>query len=542
MANPSRAHDGLATAGNSRDWKKSACYMASVFSGLMLALAFPPFEMADAAWCALVPFFIATAYLKPASVWRFALTGGLVFWLITIFWLTRVTYIGWFLLSLYCAAYMIPVALFSVAWFSRFGTANLFFNCGYMVLVTMTWVAAEYVRSNLLTGFPWNPLGSSQFENLTFIQHASWGGVYGIGALIVWTNAALSLTILRYFHKHARLGRKPHLELMLGMTAVLAAFVTGNRMLNEAEPVGREMRLALIQPAIPQDEKWDEAKVAMIHERLRELTVPAVQFTKPELVVWPETAVPFEVRNSEEDYLLVAGLAQLGAPMLVGSMDSETFENRKPKYYNSSFLFDTNGMVLEYYEKRHLVLFGEYVPFHEYVDIVNALTPVMESFSPGSTSTVFRVPGRDIPFSSLICFEDTLAYLGRESVRNGARLLVNQTNDAWFDPLWGSRQHLVLSIFRAVENRVPMVRSANTGYSCAIRPSGKLDQLLAGENGRHDGKGFQAVSIVVPEDEMPLTFYTRHGDVFALSCVPFGIFTWLLGWRANKSQRSESVA
>jgi len=541
MADPVRVHADPASAGSGRDWPNRACFMAAVLSGLMLALAFPPFEMADVAWCALVPFMMACAYIKPAAVWRFALSAGLVFWLITIFWLTRVTYIGWFLLGLYCAAFMIPVALFSVAWFRRFGTADLFSNSGYMVLVTMTWVAAEYVRSNLLTGFTWNPLGSSQFENLTFIQHASWGGVYGIGALIVWTNAALALTILRYFHKHARLGRKPHLELMLGMTAVLVAFVTGNRMLHDAEPVGRDMRLTLIQPAIPQDEKWDEAKVAMIYERLQELTVPAVRFTNPELVVWPETAVPFEVRNSESDYLLVAELAQLGVPLLVGSMDSESLENRKPRYYNSSFLFDADGMMLDFYAKRHLVLFGEYVPLHEYVDIVNALTPVMESFSPGSTSVVFRLPGREIPFSVLICFEDTLAYLGRESVRNGARLLVNQTNDAWFDPLWGSRQHLVLSVFRAVENRVPMVRAANTGYSCAISPSGKIDQWLAGENGRHDGKGFQAVSVVVPEDAMPLTFYTQYGDVFALSCLPFGVIAWLLGWRANKRQRSESV-
>lgn len=520
-----------------RDWRQAACFMGALLSGLMLALAFPPFEIADAAWCALVPLIIASASIQPAKTWRLGLVAGLAFWLVTIFWLTRVTYAGWMMLSAYCAAYTIPFVLFSAVWFRRFGTAGLWANGGYMILSTAVWVAMEYARANFLTGFPWNPIGASQFANLTFIQHASWGGVYIITALIVWTNVAIALTIMRYLHGHARLGRKPHLELMLGMAAVLVAFIFGNRMIEEQDMAGQELRLAVVQPSIPQDEKWDEAKVNLIYGRLRELTTAAISFTRPEMVIWPETALPFEVRNSESDYLLVQELAKLGTPILVGSMDSESLMDQKPRYYNSTFLFDAGGTVVDYYEKRHLVMFGEYVPFHEYVDIVNALTPVMESFSPGSTSTVFRLPGRDIPFSSLICFEDTLAYLGRDSVKNGARMLVNQTNDAWFDPLWGSRQHLVLSVFRAVENRVPLVRSANTGFSCAINQLGQIDQVLTGGNNRHDGKGFQAVTVQVPPETMPLTFYTRHGDVFAWSCLPLGMIALVFAWRDNRKAR-----
>jgi apolipoprotein N-acyltransferase len=227
-------------------------------------------------------------------------------------------------------------------------------------------------------------------------------------------------------------------------------------------------------------------------------------------------------------YGLVDGLARMGAPILVGSMDSETLVDRKPRYYNSSFLFDTNGVIIEEYDKCHLVLFGEYVPFHEVVDIVNAMTPVMESFSPGKTNTVFRVPQIGAPFSSLICFEDTMPYLARRSVRNGARLLINQTNDAWFDPSAASRQHMILSVFRTVENRVPMVRSANTGYSCHIRATGEIHQQLAGESGRHDGPGFQLVTVRVPPDDASPTFYTRYGDVFAWVCLAICLpFLWL---------------
>lgn len=515
-------------------------HLLAVLSGFLLALAFAPFDMADAAWVALIPLMIASAFARPAQVWRLGWIAGVVFWLITIFWLTRVTWFGWFLLCLYSGLYVIPVTLFSAVWLRRFSTNRFLPNAGYMVLISLVWVAAEWGRSTFFTGFPWNPLGASQWENLAFLQHATWGGVYGLSALIVFTNAAIALTILRYLQGHAKVGRKPHPELMMGMAAVVVAFVLGNRAAHEHEILGREYRIALIQPSIPQDDKWDEEKASMIYARLRELTSMAVQVTQPDLVVWPETALPFDVRYSEPCYQTVLDLARMGTPILVGSMDAEYPDGELPVFYNSSFLFDVNGKIVQEYRKRHLVLLGEYVPLHQHIRFITAMTPLAESFSPGSTSTVFRAPGLFLPFSSLICFEDTLAYLGRDAVRNGARLLVNQTNDAWFDPLWGSRQHMALSVFRAVENRVPVVRAANTGISCAIDARGKVQEKLTGADGRHDGPGFQLVNVLLPYDRMPLTFYTRHGDVFAWSCFAPGFIAWLLAWRANRKARLAS--
>lgn len=516
----------------------SLAYAAFALTGLLMALAFPPFGMADAAWCSLIPFIIASAYLKPAHVWRAGWVAGAVFWLITIFWLTRVTWFGWFLLCLYCGLYFIPSALVSAVWIRRFGTANFAGNMAFMFIISATWAASEYLRANLFTGFPWNPLGTSLYENIAFIQHAGWGGVYVLSALIVFVNAGIALTVLRYVKRQARLGRRPHPELMVAMSAVVVAFVLGHRMVQEFDAgAGRDLRLALIQTSIPQDNKWDEEKALMIYERLRELTSMAVNVTQPELVIWPETALPYDVRLSESCYRTVSELAALGSPILVGSMDAELIEGKKPRYFNSSFLFDTNGIILEYYEKRHLVLLGEYIPLHEHIRFITAMTPIMESFSPGNTSTVFRTPGQALPFSSLICFEDTLPYLARESVRNGARLLVNQTNDAWFDPLWASQQHMVLSIFRAVENRVPMVRAANTGVSCSIDALGRVHEKLRDRDGRHDGKGFQLVQTTVPPEEMSMTFYTRYGDVFAWACLGPGFMAWAWAWRLNRRAR-----
>lgn len=126
-----------------------------------------------------------------------------------------------------------------------------------------------------------------------------------------------------------------------------------------------------------------------------------------------------------------------------------------------------------------------------------------------------------------------MAYLARDAVRNGARLLINQTNDAWFDPLWGSRQHMALSVFRAVENRVPLVRAANTGISCAIDARGRISERLTDAEGRHDGPGFQLVQVRVPAEAWSRTFYARYGDVFAWLMLAAGLPAWAWAWRAK---------
>jgi apolipoprotein N-acyltransferase len=198
-------------------------------------------------------------------------------------------------------------------------------------------------------------------------------------------------------------------------------------------------------------------------------------------------------------------------------MDTAYRDNNTPRYFNSSFLFETNGVLAQGYDKRHLVMFGEYVPLERYLPFMTAMTPIGASFSPGATSTVFRLEGPDVAFSSLICFEDTVAGLARESVRNGARLLINQTNDAWFDPSAASRQHMAHCILRCVENGVPAIRVGNTGVTCCIDPHGRITEILEGKDGHSAFPGFVCSSVVVPGEEFTFTPYTRHGDLFGQS-------------------------
>jgi apolipoprotein N-acyltransferase len=229
---------------------------------------------------------------------------------------------------------------------------------------------------------------------------------------------------------------------------------------------------------------------------------------------------------------LVADVILPGTSVLMGAMD---FDDSGPelKYFNSAFLFQAGGAAPQTYAKRQLVLFGEYIPLERWLPFLRVLTPVGESFTPGRQAVVFRL-GR-WALAVLVCFEDTVARLARESVRAGARVLINQTNDAWFDPSWASRQHMAHCVFRCVENRVPAVRATNTGITCFIDREGRIISRLRRAEGLLPESDYLTDVLVLPPADMPLTFYTRHGDLLALGCTAFTL-TLFAGavWRRRK--------
>jgi len=491
----------------------------AVLTGLLTAAAFEPLAWKDVAWVCLLPLLGALYAAERKDAFRLGMISGSVFWLVSIVWLTRVTVAGWIVLSLYCALYFACFAVVCSWWMKRCGVTGLAGNMGLMAVGTLSWTALEFARSNVASGFPWNPLGAAQAPSLAVVQIASWGGVYAVSALVVWVNLSFATTILQHVERRGGWSRRPHLELMAGLVALAGAFSWGVHAVGRLQPGGESLRVALIQPNIPQDEKWDQAKIDLIYSRLQGLTLSALGYGKPDLVVWPETALPDDVRQSPASYDLVYSLATHGVPMLVGTMDTAWTDDLGPLYFNSSFLFDGAGMIVAVYEKQHLVPFGEYVPFRKVLPFLKAMTPIQESFTPGRTSTVFRIEKPAAAFASLICFEDTVAALARRAVRNGARLLINQTNDAWFDPSAASRQHMAQCVFRCIENRVPAIRVANTGVTCHIDEAGRVIAVLQGEHGDTRVSAFKMADVRPAPADRPPTFYTRHGDAFAwLAC------------------------
>ena len=501
-------------------------WIGAALTGLLLFASFPPLEWAGTAWVALVPLMLAVRGMRPRRALALGLFGGAAFWIPSMWWLRHVSAPGAVGLAMYCALYVMLFALLFSVGCRWFGVERWWKNMGLVLLSAAAWVALEYLRSVFATGFAWNPLGATQYRNIYLIQAARWGGVYVVSAVVVAVNAAVALTLMQYMDQDGR-WKRPHPELVLAVLVLAGVMLDGRQSLRMPEPPSQPLRVALIQPNIPQPYFFMPEQFSSIRSTLRQLSNDAMIGGKPDLLIWSETADPEELRNSPDAYNLVYELVTNGVPLLAGSIDTEWTDDG-PLYYNCTFLVDALGKIVQGYDKRHLVIFGEYVPLRHIFPFLKAVTPIQDSFTPGSTSTVFKLDQPSIAFSVLICFEDTVASLSRESVRNGARLLINQTNDGWFEPSCASKQHMIQCVFRCVENGVPAIRCANTGVSCVIDRSGRVIAMLTDKKGCTSIVGFKKASVDVPGETFPPTFYNRHGDVFAWLCVGLCLFAVLL--------------
>ena len=572
MTKPATEIESDAASPRSRRWLGPAWRCGvSVFSGLLLALAFPPFNEQAAAWFAFVPLLIMARFTAPRAAFRWGFAGGLVFWLISLSWILALSRtggppvlvaLGWVALSAYCALYTGAFAA-AVAYLpqGRNGGATAFpASMGFVFAVPLLWVGLEYLRSTMCTGFPWNALGISQARNLAVIQLAEWGGVYAVSALLMLMNGGIAVVVMRLGERAARrpVRRRVQLELMVGLLACALSWSIGLKSIRrtdlETRMSGASLRVAAVQPNVPQLKKWPTDYGAEIMEKLTRQTELA-SAAGPELILWPETSIP-ELIRAEEREILVAGMAGgSGAYCLVGALEWEDdsagagetsgTDLSRGRLYNTAFLIDAAGRIQERYRKRHLVPFGEYLPFESRIPFLAGFSPLGFSCSPGEEATLFTIPGRiapegvasgeDLAFSVLICFEDAFAYLARDAVKAGARFLVNQTNDAWFDGTCGAVQHMSHCVFRCIETRVAAVRCANSGVTCTIDRVGRVD--IFESDGRATGvEGFKLSTLLTAPANAPLTFYARYGDwPFAIPCaagvVLFGALLAVSRWR-----------
>ena len=503
--------------------------LVAVVSGLLLALAFPPVEWGALAFAAFVPLLLLVCGTGGGQAFRLGWFAGVGQWLVTVFWLHHVSWFAWVGMAFYCALYtglfgMIAALLWRVC------GANLFGRFCLPPLLAVVWGGLEWIRGTFCTGFAWLPLAASQHENLALLQLASWSGCYLVSALVMWVNVAIAVTFREYTLARAEKRRPANTVALAAFLMLALAWAHGLREMRAPQPTGPLLKVALVQPGIPQMEKWTPEMVDTIYERLRNLTRAALAADRPDLVIWPETAVPDDIRTSTNSYDVVLGLVTNGAPILLGSTDTEYRDAAKPRYFNSTFLFATNGVIASTYDKQHLVAFGEYIP-----PMLGWLTPIEDSFTPGTNSRVFRLDYPAAGFSTLICFEDTVAEVARSFVRAGAQLLVNMSNDAWFDPSSASRQHMLHSVLRAVENRVPVLRSCNTGVSSCIDRFGRVYDTATDAQGRTSGPAFQHTLVSLPPPDAPQTFYTRHGDWFGPGAAGVaGVLVLAALWRRKK--------
>jgi apolipoprotein N-acyltransferase len=283
--------------------------------------------------------------------------------------------------------------------------------------------------------------------------------------------------------------------------------------------------VAVVQGNIDQERKWDPAFRRETIDRYQDLTRELAEQSL-DLIVWPEAAMPFFFeRDAAQRRELIEFVTRGRTPLLFGSPAVDSPVGERPRLYNSAYLITADGAVAGRYDKLHLVPFGEYVPLARLLFFVDKMVDGIGEFVPGTEAIVFTLDR--FRLGVMICFEVVFPDLTRRAVYNGATLMAAVTNDAWFGDSAAPYQHLDMVVFRAVENRVPFARAANTGVSAFIDAAGRLvattDLFVPATR----------VAPLAPRTET--TWYTRYGDVFAWFCAVFVLAVLAQAARESRS-------
>jgi apolipoprotein N-acyltransferase len=551
-------------------------YLLAIGAGLLLTAAFPKISIAGCAWVA-PALMIAAAYGKRGcDAFRVGYVAGLAHFLSSLYWLLLIPVagypiLGWIALGAYVALYpAVWVWLISNSKFQIPNSESWSGRALWSLAGAAVWVALEMVRGRLFSGFPWNPLGASQYQLVPLIQIASVTGVYGVSFLVVWVSLSL-------FSAGRMIFRRPTLrmawqgEIILPLVVVVALFVFGFARINGQNPSGATVRITLVQPSIPQTLIWNSGEDDKRFQQLLELTEAALTQVsegrvtrvpdtsvaggfdtsgalrarpseKTDLLIWPESAVP---SLNETNYIAITNLIRAHHVWLILNAEDAIWrpeaKNRDDfDVFNAAFLVNPEGRFAAVYHKQKLVVFGEYIPLVRWLPFIKWFTPITGSFASGTNAVPFEMdfgvhrhvgalesgdtsphskddaPNR-VKTSTLICFEDMFPELAREYVQDDTDFLVNLTNDGWFGESAEQWQHAACGVFRAVENGVPLVRCCNNGVTCWIDATGRVRDVLKDQNGSVYGIG--AMTIEVPLQKHAPTFYNRHGDRFGWGCV-----------------------
>jgi apolipoprotein N-acyltransferase len=498
----------------------------SILSGILIFLAFPPFKFAVIAWVCLVPLlFVVRRSTRGGSFWYSYLTGA-VFFGGLMYWLLNVSIPGTIILILLLSVFF---GLFGVV-------ANMIFKYSAEILILpFIWAVLEYIRSYLFTGFPWGLLAYSQYENINLMQVADITGSYGISFLIVMFNVALFAYLVRMERKTS--------YMMVALFFMLMSTMYGLYRLDNMNVWGSPL-VSVVQGNIPQKLKWEARHAKTIIDEYSALTREAKK-DKPDLIVWPETAYPYVVGGGAEAKEISTLSEEVDVPILAGVVYEKDYN-----FFNSAVLFPAKGKPAVKYDKLHLVPFGEYVPLgdklsflREYIDKPigdfkrgdkYTLFPLRSTLSTSTMKGTISRQTSFFRFGVLICFEDIFPELARNFVLEGANLLFNITNDAWFGRTAAPEQHLQASVFRAVENRVPVIRAANTGVSCFVDSTGKILSRVETDGKDIFVSGYATDRVRVLNLR---SFYTKYGDAFIYFCGFMLILLFAMEWYFTKSQK-----
>ncbi|MBI1345910.1 apolipoprotein N-acyltransferase [bacterium] len=549
----------------------------TLLSGLAMWASYYPLNFSPLAWIALVPVLMLIRLRQPTRRMSLACyLGGLAWFLPTLQWMRLgdpSMYVAWLALAAYLAVtFPVLVGLCRLA--------RTRWSVPMVVSVPIVWVALEYVRAHLFTGFAWYLLGHSQYRWLELIQISDLVGGYGVSFVMAASAAAMaSLIPIGWFSRLKLLapgvapivGVWPSSRLPTFVATGLVLFTLGYGFVRREQAAFTPgPRVGLVQGNFVASLRLPEENYGRQYLTHMKLTALAVR-EQPDVIIWPEgmfrwplTSAPSGLSDEELQQLapkappefwrdtsvretLTKESQKTGAAIIYGIPCVDLQTDGSIEHGNSAVFVRPDMGISGRYDKMHLVPFGEYLPFHDTFPWLHKLTPYPADFGlhAGTSTSVFEYQNwRMLP---VICFEDTVPHLVRNMVHSASTspqgdvdVLVNLSNDGWFHGSSGLDQHLITAAFRAVECRTPMVRAVNTGISAVIDGDGAIrepDVFIDGDKGGRKtskdpstGRWYRqlnaAVVSTVPLDARG-SLYVSYGDWFAMLCLMLSLFTAL---------------
>jgi apolipoprotein N-acyltransferase len=495
-------------------WKRAAIALAA---GALSTLAMAPFD----AWPVLFLTFPVMVWLidgagagKGRGVPAAAMAGfwfGLGYFVPGLYWIGNA-----FLVDASTFAWLMPfavlglpayLALFTAA---GFALARLIWtrDASRVIALAASLTISEWLRGHVLTGFPWNAFGYALSEPLALAQTGSLIGLWGLTFLSVAIFASPAVLI----DGRSR-GRKPWIAPLMALALLVAMGIFGGvRLALLPTTTVAKVKLRIMQPDLQQDERFNySAKAAVMQKYLtlsdRASGPESTGVRDASILIWPESAFPFFLTREADAMAQIADLLPKGTVLITGSVRAPDLPpgTRITRAYNSIYVIDHDGSVLSVYDKLHLVPFGEYLPFQDWMEKLGfvQLTKVQGGFIPGTRRRAMEIPNAP-PALPLICYE--AIFPGDVAARDDRPgWIVNLTNDGWFGISTGPYQHLQQARMRAIEQGLPLVRAANTGISAVIDPVGRIVARL--------GLGIEGVLDSSLPSAIAPTVYARVGDI-----------------------------
>lgn len=521
-------------------------FSLAIFSGVIYMLSQPKFDLYF-----LAPFFyipLHVYYRKTGNIWIY-FAGGFFSFFFTIHWITHaITYYGGFP---YIFA-IVPLSLLSAVlgfFFLIFGYVREklynFSKLPYSIVDPIVWVSTEYIKTFLFTGFPWALVGYTLWKKELLIQIADMGGVYIISFFVLSISGFICDVYEKLRGSFTGQNKLSNQKLVFSgfFTLLLIFFVVTYGIYRKAqiekvvEEQSVEIVSVIVQPAIPQDQKWTpEFKERYFRQNI-DLTFSALDYPYSNvLVVWPETGLTFYLEHEPKFKEELLDLAKKGFYIISGGLGFSQ-EGGRYKFYNRAFFINPEGEIFKY-DKTHLVMFGEYIPLRGLLEkipfirkIIEEVEKVAGDFVPGK---ILNSMGEgDFRVGVPICFESIFPQISRHFVKDGASVIAVITNDAWFGYSSGPFQHFSVSAIRAVETRRFVLRSANTGISGAFFPTGKVLKQT---------KLLERTSFLVKIKPMHIqTFYTKYGDLFSVLCLVLSSAMYIFYLYANRRRNRNNM-